>query len=243
LLIPDPKKTETDPGKAFGVSSLIYNAYVLCRSFEVWSQKEEISLPRDIRSLVEDSYFPREESGIMAKLLREFNTGSRHKKGRLSLEQLAKMTLSKDAKTLPESKAQTRYSESDTLEVLLLRQMILDPDDQTTNLYLLDGKKVLLPWQRHRLSKKAWRALSVRLMNQMVHVKPDLAPLPLQKDILLKTGLGNCLYLGNPAFDEALLRVAIVDDTGELCGYQGARLHEKFRIQYRNDLGYRMIQR
>jgi CRISPR-associated endonuclease/helicase Cas3 len=240
LLIPDPNAVEAEPGKAFGINSLIYDTYILCRSFEIWRHKDEIILPRDIRSLVEDSYRTREESGIMARLLRELNSGNRHKKGRMSLEQLAHMTLSRGAKTLPESKAQTRYSEMDTLEVLLLRHMALDSDNQSTNLRLIDGENVVLPWHRHRLTKKAWRSMSIRLMNQMVHVKPNHAPIPLQKDTLFKTGLGNCLYLGNPAYDEALLRVAIVDDTGELCGYQGAPLHDKFRIQYRSDLGYRM---
>jgi CRISPR-associated endonuclease/helicase Cas3 len=242
LLIPDPNAIEADPGKAFGINSLIYDTYILCRSFEVWCHIDEINIPRDIRRLVEESYCTRKESGIMARLLAEFNSGNRNKKGRMSLEQLARMTLSKGAKTLPESKAQTRYSETDTLEVLLLSHMSPDPDNQATNLKLLDGEQIIIPWHRHRLTKKDWRSMSIKLMNQMVHVKPNHAPLPLQKDTLLKTGLGNCLYLGNPVFDEALLRVATVDDAGNLCGYQGAPLHEKLRIQYRRDLGYRTIQ-
>jgi len=105
----------------------------------------------------------------------------------------------------------------------------------------MDGSTLALPWQRHKLTKAAWRRVAIQLMNQVVHVQPNHAPLPLAKDTLQKMGLGNCLYLGNPAHDEALLRLVLVSDTGDFCGYQGALVHEKMQIQYRYDLGYRII--
>ena len=66
------------------------------------------------------------------------------------------------------------------------------------------------------------------------------APLSLPIHTLNKFGLQHCFYLGNPEHDEALLRVALQDETSNLNGVQGARVHAKYRLDYRDDLGYRV---
>ena len=50
----------------------------------------------------------------------------------------------------------------------------------------------------------------------------------------------HCFYLGNPEHDEAILRVALQDEAGNLQGVQGARIHAKYLLDYRADLGYRV---
>jgi len=60
-------------------------------------------------------------------------------------------------------------------------------------------------------------------------------------DTLSKYGLQHCFYLGDPARDEAVLRVALVDEAGTLRGLQGAQLHQKYTLEYRDDMGYRVI--
>ena len=155
------------------------------------------------------------------------------------MQQLARITLARGGKTLPEAKAQTRYSEDETCEVLLLSKMIPRPERNCTQLTLLTGEQIQLEWSRTARTRKEWRKISAGLMRQMVPVRPYHAPEQLPMDTLRnKLRLHHCFYLGNPEWDESVLRLAIVDETGTLQGYQGAPLNDKFTLQYRDDLGY-----
>ncbi|MDR8305802.1 CRISPR-associated helicase/endonuclease Cas3, partial [Acinetobacter baumannii] len=84
--------------------------YVLCRSLEVWQAIPSLSLPGDIRPLIDQTYTERAEEGTWATLLHELKNGSRFRSGEQALQSLAKLTLSTGGKTLPEHKAETRYS-------------------------------------------------------------------------------------------------------------------------------------
>lgn len=177
----------------------------------------------------------------MAQWLHELDNGTPRRKGRKALAQLARVTLAEDGNTLPESQAQTRYSELDSHEVLLLRTAVQLPEQKATRLTLLDGQQLLLPWERHRLDKRGWRELSASLMRQTVPVRVQDVPERLPIDTLSKFALQHCFYLGDPARDEAVLRVALVDEVGTLRGLQGAQVHQKYPLEYRDDLGYRVI--
>ena len=78
-------------------------------------------------------------------------------------------------------------------------------------------------------------------MRQTVPLRVQDAPEHLPIDTLNKFGLQHCFYLGDPAHDEAVLRVALVNETGALHGLQGATVHQKHTLEYRDDLGYRVI--
>lgn len=180
----------------------------------------------------------------MSRWLHELDEGVRgRRKGRRALQQLARIGLAEGGKTLPESKAQTRYSETDNIELLLLRDLQQLPERRVSRLILLDGSEIFLPWQRHVLGKQDWKALTVRLMQQIVPVRPADAPAAMARDTLEKCGLQHCFYLGDANFaeDESLLRVALVDEAGALRGLHGARVHERHTLEYRDDLGYRVI--
>lgn len=241
VLAPDLHQAIATPLSAFGSSAHVYSPYVLCRSLEVWRGRDALRLPQDIRALIEQTYVQRQEEGALAQWLHELDNGTPRRKGRKALAQLARVTLAEDGNTLPESKAQTRYSEQDSHEVLLLRAAVQLPEQRTTRLILIDGEQLLLPWERHRLDKRGWRELSARLMRQTVPVRVQDAPASLPVDTLSKFALQHCFYLGDPARDEALLRVALVDEAGELRGLQGAQAHHKYTLEYRDDLGYRVI--
>lgn len=243
LLAPELDVAIATPQVAFGSSAYVYSPYVLCRSLEVWQGRTSLRLPTDIRPLIEQTYVSRHENGAMACWLHELEMGTQRRKGRKALRQLARISLAEGGKTLPESQAQTRYSESDNYELLLLRSLIHLPSEQASRLTLLDGRQLTLPWQRHNLKKPEWRELTATLMRQIVLVRVGDSPLPLPRDTLVKYGLQHCFYLGDPnwADDESLLRVALVDESGALQGVQGARVHDKYLLNYRDDLGYRII--
>ncbi len=241
VLVENPDESEVNPLQAFGKTSYVYSPYVLCRSLEVWREKESIILPADIRDLIEETYKPRPESKEMEKWLDELENGKRGRLGRRGLRQLAMVSMAELGKTLPESRAQTRHSESQHYDVLLLGSVVPLQQKKATRITLISGDVHDLPLQRHCLDKQGWRNLSIILMRQVVSVRAQDAPVSLPHDTLRKMGLHHCFYLGNPALDESVLRVALVDRTGALKGVQRQQVHEKYELRYQNDLGYLVV--
>lgn len=246
LLAPDLDAAIDSPTQHFGASAYVYSPYVLCRSLEVWQYISSINLPGDIRSLIEQTYKERDEQENMGRWLYELDHGNRHgnnkKKGRIALRQLARVGLAEGGNTLPESQAQTRYSESDSHEVLMLRN--ISRDGERALLTLLDGSQLELPLQRSKLAKSDWRQRTAVLMRQIVHVPPGDKPKSLPVDTLKHFGLHHCFYLGNPDWqekDESVLQVALVDDSDRLRGIENTQIHDRRTLEYRDDLGYRAI--
>ncbi|RMG41233.1 MAG: CRISPR-associated helicase Cas3' [Candidatus Dadabacteria bacterium] len=228
------------PYQAFGKSAAVYSPYVLCRSLEVWRDRTSVGLPQDIRKIIEETYRERSDEGDMARLYQEMVDGTRYRKGVRALRNLALLALDSDGKTLPESKAQTRYSEIESIEVLLLKQVVHDKAGKTTHLVLLNGDSIDLPCNSGRLSSRRRKLLAAKLMSQIVNVTPKHAPNPVSYDNLKKWGFGNCLYLGSPKEDDALLRVVLVNDSRALVGLDGSPASEKLDLSYHRDLGYRV---
>ena len=241
LLAPELENAITAPEKYFGATAFVYSPYVLCRSLEVWKDITSIHLPNDIRDLIECTYTGREEQGSMGRWLYELDHGNRHRKGRIALQQLARVGLAEGGSTLPESKAQTRYSETDSYEVLLLKA--ISQNAEIATLTLLNDEKIQIPLQRHKLKKPEWRNRTAILMRQIVNVPPSDKPKAVSVDTLQRFGLQHCFYLGSPDWpeDECPLRVAIVDDADRLRGIENTQIHDNHRLEYRNDLGYRVI--
>lgn len=246
ILAPDLAGAIESPSAAFGATAFVYAPYVLCRSLQVWQNRHQVTLPADIRDLIEASYATRQEEGAMARWLHELDNGTpgrNGRKGRVALQQLARIGLAESGKTLPEAAAQTRYSESENYEVLLLRSLSYDDSTKTTRLRLLDESILELPTGRHRLLKPQWKALTAALMQQQVPVRDSAAPLSPSRDQLKKLGFGNCFYLGDENWpdDASVLRVAVVDDIGQLKGLYGTPVHDCDQLEYRADLGYRVL--
>lgn len=239
ILAPMLEHALVNPHAAFGTSAMVYSPYVLCRSLEVWKDMQSISLPSGIRSLIDRTYVERPETEHWAHLLYELKNGNRFHTGEQAQQALAKLTLSKGGKTLPEHKAETRYSDQDTHDLLLLRS--LHSKEGTTYLRLLDGSELTLPHGRHHLSKAEWRKRAVALNQQLVRISPAYCPPKIAKHDLEKIHLHEVFYLGRPEEDEALLRVAIVSDAGELLTLDGRPAGDKYRLEYREDLGFRAV--
>lgn len=249
LLVPELQQAIESPVAGFGASAYVYSPYVLCRSLEVWNTLEQIALPNDIRSLIEATYQSRDEEGSMERWLHELDHGSPQRSGqskqigRIAMRQQARVGLAQAGNTLPESKAQTRYSETDSFEVLLLRSIRYDSEQKAGVLVLRNGESVVLPLNRAALKRSEWRERTKQLMQEIVQVHPGDAPKQVSRERLQKFGLQHCFYLGNPLWDndESLLRIALVDEADQLRGLENQQLHDKYDIEYRPDLGYRVI--
>lgn len=178
----------------------------------------------------------------MSRWLYELDHGTKRRRGRIALGQLARIGLAQGGKTLPESMAQTRYSEHELVDVLLLRNLRIDNENkQKTRLAFLDDSTAVIEHQRYALDRQGWRELAALLMSQMVRVPIYDAPVAMDLKYLRKLGFGHCLYLGNPADDEALMRLALVDEAAELKGLDLSQAHPDHTLEYRSDLGYRVI--
>ena len=243
LLAPELEEAIEAPQKSFGASAFVYSPYVLCRSLEVWKDITGIRLPGDIRELIERTYINRSEEGPMGRWLYELDHGSRHNLGRIALQRLARVGLAEAGNTLPESKAQTRYSETESFDVLLLKGISRNAEIAT--LKLLNGEQVDLPLQLLKLTKEEWRQRTAVLMRQIVNVSPGDKPKAISVDTLKRFGLHHCFYLGSPDWpdDESVLRVAVVDDADSLRGIENTAIHDSHTLEYRDDLGYRAIKK
>ncbi len=240
IIAPALEDAIDNPQSAFGSSAFVYSGYVLCRSLEVWHELSSIILPLDIRSLIERTYETRDETGNLARYLNELLEGTRRQKGQDALQQLARLTLSEEGNTLPEVKAQTRYSELESYEVLLFRSLNIVTEKRITEMTLMNGEKLVLPCYRYMLDKQGWRQLSAKLMSQIVRVPAHNAPNSQKIEILNQFGFQHCFYIGNPNIGEAILRVALVNTGGDIIGLHGEKPHDLLRFEYRDDLGYQI---
>ncbi len=241
IIAPGLETALSNPRAAFGLSAMVYSPYVLCRSLEVWWKVDQLVLPSAIRPLIDATYAERKENGDWAGLLHELKKGNRFRSGEEALQALANITLAKDGKTLPEHKAETRYSDQDTHEVLMLRSISSDSAAKVTRIRLLDDTVLELPHQRHASNKAQWRKLAVTLNQQLVRIKPADCPKRIARHELEKLCLHHVFYLGQPESDDAFLRVALVSEAGGLQSLDGHPAGDKRLLEYRNDLGYRVI--
>lgn len=241
ILSPRLEGAISNPYSNIGATAYVYSPYVLCRTLEVWSARHRVQLPSDIRDIIESTYVERKEHGEMARYLEELENGTRWRKGRKALRQLAFITLSKGGKTLPESKAQTRYSERDDVELLLLSSFSFDKERKLTKVELPNKECLEIPLSRYKLSKKKLRNIGAKLMQHIVKIRLNEAPAAINMDTIRKFGLHHYIYPGNPQNDEATLRIAVLDESCRLSSITGGDASDDKVLYYRPDIGYRFL--
>ncbi|WP_218141503.1 CRISPR-associated helicase Cas3' [Nitrosovibrio tenuis] len=231
ILSPGLATAIVSPELAFGATAKIYAPYVLCRSLAVWQGMTHVRLPGQIRELIEATYDAQDESEHMAKHLHQVEAM------RTRLERLALHGLSEGGTTQPEEKAQTRHSEVESAEVLLIRAYRHDLGKQGTWVTLLDNERLWVPHNGRSLKRKQWREISAALMQNTLKVADYLAP-----DTVSKTRinwLGDYFYLGKPEYEESvLLRVALVDESGAVTSLDNGAVNDSYRISYDPSVGY-----
>lgn len=207
---------------SLGRSAWVYSPYILCRTLEVWQNVSAVKLPGEIRPLLEATYRERPEDGNMARYKQEIE------KGRETLSRLALTGISRGGITLPESKACTRYSETESVEVLLIKKQRQANDG--ISLRLLDDSELLLPKFINAAERRKTAAV---LLSNTVMVPVYCAPVALTKQI---EWLRDYVYLGD--YEESPFRAAIVLESDEVQGIGGSTANEKYNISYDSSLGY-----
>lgn len=236
ILSPDLAEAIISPELAFDATAKIYAPYVLCRSLAVWQGINQVRLPGQIRELIEATYAAQEESEHMARHLHQVEAV------RVRLKRLAWHGLSKGGTTQPEEKAQTRHSELESTEVLLIRAYQHDPLKKGTWVTLLDNEKLWVPHNGRSLNRQQWREISATLMQNTLKVADYLAPDAVNKTRI--NWLGDYFYLGRPEYEESvMLRVALVDESGAVKSLDNSLANSSYRIHYDPVIGYQTIKK
>ena len=224
-ILAPPLEDSRNTAGVWGKIGKVYLPYVLYRSLAVWQQKQQVALPQDIRPMLEATYAEQEELGILNKCKADVEAN------RVKLAGLARIGISTGCKTFSESKATTRYSETESCEVLLIRKKTLD--EAGTTLILLNGQKLLLPQNVKRKDRREWRSLAAELQQNIVLVPAHLAPRTSPHQI---QWLKDFVYLGDR--DESPFRVAIVREDGTLCGIDQGDALQGYALTYTVTYGY-----
>lgn len=231
ILSPDLATAILNPEQAFGATAKIYAPYVLCRSLAVWRDIKHISLPGQIRALIEATYVRQCESEHMARHLYQVE------RMRTKLELLALVGLSQSGTTQSEEKAQTRHSDVESTEVLLIRSYQHDQEKQGTWVTLQDNTRLWVPRNGRSLAPKQWRDISATLMQNTLKVAAYHAPNAVGKTQI--NWLGDYFYLGKLEYEESdLLRLALVDDSGALQSINNSAVNDNYQLSYDVRIGY-----
>ncbi len=238
ILMPDSAELLANPKEALGPSARVYAPYVLCRTVEVWEGREQIRLPDDMRALIEETYAPRPETGVLQELFSELEEGDGRSPGRRQLQQLARLSLSEDFGTMSddESEAPTRFGSIPTVDVLLCRELRLDAGGHVCEVRLFDGERIPLntaekPTGRDRVSG------ALAILRNCVRVPARSAP-PAQDRANL-AWLSPYAYISRT--EGARIRVARVDDDGRNSVLTpGTEAGDQLPFEY-TQLGYRRV--
>ena len=160
--------------------------------------------------------------------------GTPIRKGVKALRNFASIGLATGGQTLPEEKAQTRYSEVTEKTVLLIRALHTDPVEKSTTVTLLDGKILTVPHSRHAVSLSTLRNISSALARQMITTLTARAPDPISVAKMKSYGLAHCMYVGNDDSHHSAVSIGFVTESGRI-----SNSNDKYESFYDNEVGYR----
>ena len=161
----------------------------------------------------------------------------RAQKGIRQLQQLARQALAEATPLQSDQRAQTRYIEEDTAEILVVKQLSADSVQKMTTITCLSGEVVQIPWQKHRLNRQQWFTLSRMLMQQMVPCRLSLLPHQPAIAKCRQLGLQHVLDLGHAQLQDTVpFSIAIAKPDGVLRGFE-AQLSDQHHYIYQSDTG------
>ena len=223
----------------FGDSGIVYSEYVLCRTLELLRDRKNISLPSDIRHLLEETYSERDENGLWNSYKEEMI------EKRKKLENFARFTKLKEnaiGNTNSELKVQTRYSEIENVSVLILRSIEKSCNGHANGhtLRFLSGESVFVPDSGKSLCFAERLKISKSIMEHCVNVSEKYAPLYDKKLAIFK----DYIYIGKDD-DEHPFRCAVVGNDSVLLTLDklpcvsGDDKH-RLRLFYNKKIGYQI---
>ncbi len=209
---------------SLGNTSYVYGPYVLCRTLEVFGRMDHITLPDDIRVLIESTYQEREERSSLSAYLDELEAG------RQKLRRLAHGGIGSGGKTLSEESVPTRYAERESRELLILSS--LHRARGVMRLVTLAGESMELRDPSPAAHDR--RNMAASLHRNFVPVPVSIATRTNRSSII---ELSPYLYLGRE--DESLVAVAVRGEDGMLRNVAGGEYLDGRKTSYDSYFGFR----
>lgn len=220
ILVPEISSEAFNPEFGFGPSGAVYAPYVLWRTYQEWIQKEKISVPTDIRLILEHTYAEQFETGYIAKVKMDVM------RQRDILHQSALNSMALSGETYAESAA-TRYSDTPTCPVLLLTK---EPFSGSLSRHLLDGSVVDFSPGSFQNQK----VISKKLMQTLIYVPYYMAPrLQTPKEL---SWLQPFFYISED--EKERIRIAVLDESGLIRTPGGLDTNDAYILSYNQVLGY-----
>jgi CRISPR-associated endonuclease/helicase Cas3 len=141
--------------------------------------------------------------------------------------------------TRADTEASTRYSEQETVDVLLLRSAEKD-EAGSISLAFTDGKSLELPAGLTRKDGREWRERADTLSRHIVTVPEKRAPLPAQRRFL--EWFRDYLYIGDDD-ENGVLRIAMVNKSNDLEGRDAFNITGNYELSYTSICGYRSVKK
>ncbi len=230
LLSPADSQLSSNLERAFGKSGFVYDPYVLLRSQEVWLSQKSVTIPRDLRNLIESTYASRP---INSESLGAKNALVNLQKEKDKLYRMALNGISPVGVVQQESLS-TRYGDMPSCGVLMLQN---DIDGDT--IYLWDGTKLYIP-EKKFLSEKEKKHIAKTILARIVIVPSYMAPEHNQESEI--KWLRPFLYCGK-SDEDTTIRVCRLLPSGRIEGLSGKVAHSKYDITYTTVVGYRAKER
>ena len=131
--------TEKELRQALGKSAKVYAPYILVRSLQQWRGRMAVTLPTDIRAMLEATYA--DPSPDEPDAWRELHRQLEQRKARLAAMALSATNVWTIPALKDEEGVQTRYSTYPTVQLILTTE-VTSLDSHSAQLYLLDGTVV-----------------------------------------------------------------------------------------------------
>lgn len=203
----------------------VYDKYIINRSFEVWNDKKTISIPCDIRNLLEETYSERDETEALQRLKNEML------KKKSELESAAihsEFKMESFLNVQNDDNAKTRYSDEETVSVLILKSK--KKAENGILLTFIDDETLFIPSKIEKQSEKT--LISSVLMKNTVTVYEKDAP---KYEASIVSDFERFVFIGK---DETFkpFRVAILGDDG----YLKPETKSGNKIIYNSNYGYQI---
>ncbi len=201
---------------------LPYDAYVIYRTFEVFRKRERITLPKDIRGILEEVYAPREdEDGNIAVLQREM------KEKREEMSRRANMSLGLGQQMENDDNASTRLNDQVQVKLLLLCKNAHNPQKTYRIITPFSADPIILP--DDKTSYRDRISAAIKLNQCLLSINENMAP---EYTSFETAFLSPLIWVGNDDFRP--VRAAYVDYDGQLLDQSASPL----KYKYIDEIGY-----
>jgi len=227
IITPDKEQLDRIGTRAFGTSAFVYDSYVLLRSFDVFYELTEVSLPGDIRTLVNETYCERVESGeyLVAKSQLRVNAEKLNSK--------ALSGVSKDGSVYQDETAQTRLSDIPASEVLLCSSVTMR-DGRLLQMTTVHGFALDLSKDRAKQKRSDINTVALRIKESVVSV-PEFVVAPDYSWEGIKA-MKRFVYIPESETLSSRFVIGVVDGAGKVSPVSG--LPTSYQCTYSAETGF-----